>query len=137
MRWNDRGAAAAVELAVAAGLILLPAMALVASLPTWIERREAVDLAAQEAARAYVLSADEEAALAAARSAAETVAVNHGVNAADLEMVVEGRLQRGSEITVSITATVPTLQIPGLGTFAARDVTVVHSERVDDYRSFP
>lgn len=141
------------ELALGAGLLLLPIAILSLSFPTWVERLSMAEVAAQEAARAVVLGSDVAAGQAAAGSLLATTAANHDVPADDVSIcwsvhpVTEPppadctglvSLPRGSAVTAHVTVTLPALSFPGLGTRVdAVSRTVVHTERIDRYRSFP
>jgi hypothetical protein len=48
-----------------------------------------------------------------------------------------GVLGRGTEVTVTVQVPAPAVSIPFLGDFGGVDLTGIHTERVDDYRSFP
>lgn len=132
---GERGArgAVAVEFAAATGLLLLPVVLLVASLPVWAEHRHAAILAAREAAR--IAAAGYPRDLSAEASAwGEAIAVNHGVRAGDVDVTVEGALVRGGRIEARATVRMPAVAVPGVraGTWSW---TAVQRARIDDYRS--
>lgn len=132
---DDRGASGTIEMLIGVGLLLFPLVMLVAAIPTWIEAKSMGELAAQEAARAMVLADTEIEGRAAGVAMAQQVAQNHGYMG--LSVTFDGVLDWGETITANVTVPVPVLAIPGIGTFAGSNVTFSHSERVDDYRSFP
>jgi Flp pilus assembly protein TadG len=137
IEWReDRGASGTIEMVLAIGLIMFPIVMLVAAIPTWIETKSMAELAAQEAARAVVLADAQEVGEATGTAIARQIADNHGLDGSILSVSYDGVLDWGATITADVTIPVPVLAIPGIGTFASGNLTVSHSERVDDYRSF-
>ncbi|MDJ0664051.1 MAG: TadE/TadG family type IV pilus assembly protein [Acidimicrobiia bacterium] len=136
---DENGAAyAAVEMILVLGLILLPLLAGIAQVPRWVDAVSTADLAAQEAARRYVLADSADEGVAAAESVVATIVANRGMDVGDVEqLVIDGVLARGETVTVTVTLRVPPVVLPGLGeiggtTGLSRSAT----ERVDDYRQF-
>jgi hypothetical protein len=107
---------------------------LVATLPVWAERRHAATVAAREAARVLVDdwphgSTD------AAVTVAREVAVDHGVDVADVDVRVRSAgVARGDEVRVEVSVTMPAIAVAGMHAGAWR-YTAVAVRRVDDYRS--
>lgn len=130
----------AAEYAAGAGFLLLPVAVLVLSLPVWFEAQEAGRVAAQHAARAIVTAADHASGVAAAEAVAAETLANRGVSQVG-GLGVEGTLRhpRAGEpqelVTVSVTVRVPAVHLPLIGTWAAFDRTVSHSQPVDRYRT--
>jgi hypothetical protein len=124
----------AIEWVAAVAMLLLPAVALVATLPTWAERRHGATVAAREAAREL----DREWPAgdpAAAALVAKYVAADHGIAPADLDVrVVSTGLVPGDEIRVEVRVWMPALAVPGASA-AGWTYTAVASLRVGDYRS--
>jgi hypothetical protein len=124
----------AIEWVAAVALLLLPIIVLVATLPVWAERRHAASVAAREAARVLVDdwphgSAD------AAVAVARDVAVDHGVDVADIEVRIRSvGVERGDEVRVEVSITMPAMAVAGMHAGAWR-YTAVAVRRVDDYRS--
>ena len=133
---DDRGVSGALDMTLAVGLIMLPIVMLVASIPRWVETRSMAELAAQEAARVVVLSDQLAAGQAAGEAMARQIATNHGIDGSSLSVSYAGVLDWGQEISASVTVPMPLLSIPLIGEFAVTDYTAEHTERVDDYRSF-
>src|SRR5258705_13110285 len=81
-RWGERGFVA-IEWVAAIALLLLPAVALVGTLPTWAERSHAAAVAAREAARELERNwpAGDP---ATAELVAKYVAADHGIPVADV-----------------------------------------------------
>ena len=136
VRHCDRGVSGSLELLLGVGLILFPLVMLIAAIPTWIEARAMGELAAQEAARAMVLADDEASGAATGTAVAHQIAANHGYGGA-VSVSFDGTLEWGETVTANVTVHVPVVVVPGIGAFAASTVTLSHTERVDDYRSFP
>lgn len=144
---------AATELVLGVGLLLLPVAILVLMFPVWIERQNTAAVAAQEAAREAVLADDPGSATQRASAAAAEVASNRGLGDAVASVchvvhavgdpppdgcVGLGDLPRGAAVTTRVTVRLPLLSFPGIGaTLEAIPYTATHTERVDQYRSFP
>jgi hypothetical protein len=124
----------AVEWVAAIGLLLLPIVLLVATLPTWAERRHTATVAAREATRVLARdwpNADASRAVAVARE----VAVDHGVEPDEVDViVVSPGLARGDLARVVVRVTMPAVSI---GAISAGSWQYSASEvrRIDDYRS--
>jgi hypothetical protein len=125
----------AIEFALAIGVLLLPVVMLVAALPTWAEHRHAASVAAREAAAVAVAAYPVDGRAEAASAAREAVA-HYGVapDAIDVDFV-RHELRRGGTVSARVTIEMPALVVPGVGTVGGFHSSVVHSRRVDDYRS--
>ncbi|MGQ0825033.1 MAG: hypothetical protein ACT4OX_08420 [Actinomycetota bacterium] len=121
-----------IEWVAAIATLLLPVVLLVATLPSWAERRHAATIAAREAANVVVrdLRADGGEMLAVAQA----VAHNYGVDPNDVDVVVRGRRDRRDYVTVSVTIRMPALAVPGLDA-VTWSYTATQHRRIDDYRS--
>jgi hypothetical protein len=125
----------AIELALAVGLLLLPVVLLVASLPAWVERRHAAGVAAREAATAAAIAYPGDGRDAGRASAIEAVA-NYGLTADDVTVEFERfDLRRGGTVRARVTIAMPAVVVPGIGTVGGFEWSVTHSRRIDDYRS--
>jgi hypothetical protein len=125
----------AIEFALAVGLLLLPVVLLVALLPSWVEREHAASVAAREAASAaagaYPADGRD-----AARLAATDALANYGIAPADIEVAFDRyEMQRGGMISVRVTIAMPAIALPGIGAIDSFHWSVVHTRRIDDYRS--
>lgn len=123
----------AVELAAAIALLLVPTLLLVATLPTWFERRHAAVVAAREAAlvAAETWPGDGR---ARAEDAARLVARDHGIEDSEVHVSVAPPIERGDTAIATVTVEMPVVSALGLrlGGFAW---TVESERRVDDHRS--
>lgn len=126
---------APVEFVLFTGLILLPTLILVASLPGWWERQSLARLAAQEAARSVVVASDWDAGVAHAAALVEQLARNHGVDPADLAVTLDGRLERGGAVTATATVRIPAMAVPFITATPGFTWRSSHTEAVDAYRS--
>jgi Flp pilus assembly protein TadG len=135
---SERGAVP-VELALSAGLLLIPITLVVLSLAPWVERQIVARVAAREAARLVVVADTYREGEALAIAAVEEIARNHGLEPSDLSLRLSGDLVRGGAITAHVTVRIPILVVPGVGAAAPPSVawTTRHTEPVDLYRSIP
>jgi hypothetical protein len=130
---RDRGAVA-VEWVAGTGLLLLPVVILVATLPVWAERRHAAAVAAREAAAVLVRDWPAADPGAAARVAREVMR-DHGIGDADVSVHVQSAGgARGAAVRVEVVVEMPAVAVleRRVGSWPHRAVAV---RRVDDYRS--
>ncbi|MFP3881908.1 MAG: hypothetical protein ACLFRT_14230 [Actinomycetota bacterium] len=138
---TERGSVT-VEAMLAVGFLLIPAAALLAQLPVWVGTTQAAQAAAVEAARQVVLADTMTQGVAQAEQAAGEVIANHDIDTSDLLEVdvaadPAGGLQRGQEVTVTVTVRGNPIVVPGLGSVGNPFNAVgAATERVDDYRGF-
>ena len=141
---RDRGHAA-VEFALAVGVLLLPVALAVLSFGPWLEHRVVARAAAAEAARAAVVDLDHSSGMAMAMS----VITGHGLDTDSARFGWCGStpvpigsaagscpLTRGSVAEVTIEVWVPLLTTPW-GPVGGLWASASHSEPVDLYRSLP
>ena len=125
----------AIEWVAAVTLLLLPAIVLVGTLPTWAERRHAATVAAREAARDLEQrwpDVDPRRAELIARY----VTLDHGITNADVAVRVRNvSSQPGDQLQVEVEIRMPTMSLPGLRRAGTWTYTALASVRVDDYRS--
>lgn len=128
------GGFVAIEWVAAVGLLLLPVVVLVASMPNWAERRHTATVAAREAARVLVDAWPNGDATAAALVATE-VAADHGVAGSDIDVrVLSVGEARGAEVVVEVEVTMPAIGVDGMSV-GSWHYTARATRRVDDYRS--
>jgi hypothetical protein len=124
----------AIEFVAAVAFLLLPIVVLVATVPTWAERRHAATVAAREAARELV-DAWPNADPRDGAAVAERVAADHGVGAADLVVrVPSAGGDRGSYVRVEVVVRMPAIAVMGMRV-GSWHYTAVELRRVDDFRS--
>ncbi len=150
---QDEDGFVAIEFVLATGVLVVPTIILVLSLPMWIERVSLARVAAQEAARAVVLSSDATRGGQVGAALVAQTARNHDVEVTDVSVCYSvhdfghgaplgctglSALPRGAGITAAVTIRLPMLRLP----FLPRELgalppyTARHTERVDLYRSF-
>ncbi len=137
---REKGAAA-VELAAAVMLLLVPVTLLVLVFAPWVQRQSLTRSAAAEAARMVVLSDD----MAApdevgAAELVKRMSANHGIDPAEVQARFCGLtcapLSRGELVTVEVTVGIPAVVVPGFGvSVGGGSWTASHTEPVDLYRS--
>lgn len=141
---TDRGHAA-VEFALAFGVLLLPVALAVLSFGPWLEHRVVARAAAAEAARAAVVNLD----LATGEAMAMSVITAHGLDPGSARLGWCGSspaaigasaglcpLARGSSAVATVELWVPLLNTPW-GPVGGLWASASHSEPVDLYRSLP
>jgi hypothetical protein len=125
----------AIEWVAAVAMLLFPAVVLVATLPTWAERRHAATVAAREAARdleRHWPAGD----TAEAELVARDVGADHGIPAADISVhVLAVGVNPGDQIQVEVRVRMPAIALPGASRIGAWTYATVATLRVDDYRS--
>ena len=143
----------AVEWSFGIGLIVLPLLMVVTTLAPWFERGSMARVMATETARQVVLSDNWTDGAARGEAMAAQIAANHGFGPGDwncgsdcLSMTMVSvdalgnpalDLGRGYEVTVTVNVPLPAISIPFVGDVLAISWPTSHTERVDDFRSFP
>lgn len=132
---------AAIELALAVGVLLLPVALVVTGFGPWSERRVAADAIAAEAARAAVLELSIDAGAATVASitgeqgiSAELVRVGWCGAVPSLTPSGSCSLERGAVVSVTIELWTPLVDTPW-GSIGGLWVSAEHSEPIDLYRS--
>ena len=131
---RDRGAAA-IELPLAVGLLLLPIALVVMVVPQWPERQTVARAAAKEAATLYANAPDAASGAELARASVQQAAANYGLPAEALTVELGGEWCRACTVTALVTVDIPAIAVPVVGTVGAFAYTADSSARVDDYRS--
>lgn len=125
----------AVEWVAAVVFLLIPVVLIGAGVSRWPERQQVARAAAAEAARAAVLSDTAGAADANARSVAAEVATNYGVPSDQYRVGVDtAGWDWGEDVTVTVTMIMPTLEIPGVGSWGATEWSSSATQRIEDFR---
>jgi hypothetical protein len=116
------------------GLIVIPVLVLVLTLPAWEQRTVDAQDAARNAARALVVADDWGDGVAAADQAVYETVSSDGLVAADVSLSLSGSLKPGSTVTASVTVLVPAGNVPGLGFIGTLHYTASSTQHVDAYR---
>ena len=104
----------AIEWVAAIAMLLLPAVVLVATLPTWAERRHGATVAAREAARDLQLQWPN-GNVAEAELVGKYVAADHGIDPSDVSVrVLAVGANPGDQIRVEVRVAMPAIVVPGL-----------------------
>mgnify|MGYP003134334180 CR=1 FL=1 len=135
---TDRDAgAAAIELPLAVGLLLMPIAVVVMLVPQWPERQTVARSAAKEAATLYANAPSRSAGIELAQASVAQAAANHGLPPTALTVALGGEWCRACTVTASVTVDIPAVAVPFAGTVGAFSYTSSSSARIDDYRSLP
>ena len=127
---RDRGSAAA-EFTLVVGLIVMPVLMVVMSVPQWMERSMVATTAAQQAALAAAIASDVE----HGRQVAVQTAANYDVPADDVQVEMDADLARDGQVTVTVTVVRPVLSIPFVGELSGGTTSDTHTEMLSPYRS--
>jgi hypothetical protein len=120
------------------GTVLIVATALVVLvMATWFERAAAARAAADQAARTVVNADTWDQGAADAQAAVNEVAANYDLGTDDLTLHLDGSLERGAEVTATVTVDVPAIGLPLVGGIGSFSKSVSHTETVDQWRSLP
>lgn len=137
---RDRGHAA-IELALAVGVLLLPVALAVTAFGPWSERRVAAEAIAAETARAAVLELSHEAGSSALSDSSDSLGlpsdqVRLGWCGASPAAVPAGAcsFERGAVVSVTVEVWTPLVNTPW-GAVGGLWVSADHSEPIDLYRS--
>ncbi len=132
---RTEGGFIAVEWVAAMVFLLIPVVLIGAGVSRWPERQQVARASAAEAARAAVLADTHIEAVAHARAVADAVAANSGVGSDQYKVSVDAPAwDWGEEVTVTITMTMPALDIPGAGSWGATEWSTSSTQRIEDYR---
>ena len=130
---RDDCGSTAVELPLAVGLLLLPVVIVILSVPQWPERQSIATSAAKEAVSLYSTGSNPADGADLAANAVAQTAANYGLDNLSLELT--GEWCRGCEVTAHVTVTIPAIQLPFAGEVGSFEWTATSSARIDDYRS--
>ncbi len=131
----DDGGFVALEWVLAITLLLIPAVMLGAGVSRWPEHQQLAQAAAAEAARAAVLAPTHEQALTQADLVAHQVAANYNIPDVAITVTVDApQWDWGAEIAVTVTVTMPTLEIPGIGTWRATNWSTTTTQHIEAHR---
>jgi hypothetical protein len=119
------------------GLIVLPVLVLVLTIPTWEQRTVDAQDAARAGARALVVADDWQDGALAADDAIDQVIVGDGLVAPDVTVRLAGSLEPGGKVSVAVTVLLPVGNLPGLGFVGVLHYTATSVEHVDNYRDSP
>jgi len=130
----EQGSTTALTLLLGVGLIVMPVLVLVLTLPTWEQRTVDAQDAARNAARALVVADNWGDGVSAANQAVSDIVTSDGLTAGDVSLALSGSLAPGSTVTASVTVLVPAGTVPGLGFIGTLHYTASSTQHVDAYR---
>lgn len=133
-RADERGFAP-LTMTLGLGLLVIPVLLLVLTVPTWEERTVDARDAAANAARTLVTADTWAAGVAAADQTVATEATNDGLTASQMVVNYRGALTPGATVTATVTVTIPAGTIPGIAAFGTLHYTASSTQHVDSYRS--
>ena len=131
----DRGSATPLTLMLGVGLVVLPVMMVVLSLPAWEQRAVDAQDAARDAARALATAGDWGSGVASAELTVSEMLQGDGLSPADLSLRCSGSLVADGRVTASVTVAVRVGVLPGLGAVGTLHYTASSTQHVDSYRS--
>lgn len=131
---GDRGAAA-IEMPLAVGLLLLPISMIVMLIPQWPERQTVASAAAKDAATIYANASDPASGAAEAIASVAQAAANYGLPPGALTVQLGGEWCRACTVTATVTVDIPAINVPFAGTVRSFTWSATSSARLDDYRS--
>jgi hypothetical protein len=134
---DDAGAATPLSLMLGVGLIVLPVMVLVLTVPTWEQRSVDAQDAARAAARALAMAANWSSGEVSADEVVNEVLYGDGLPGGAVNVAYSGSLVPGSTVTASVTIVVPAGVVPGLGSIGELHDTASSTEHVDSYEDSP
>jgi hypothetical protein len=131
---RDAGAAA-IEMPLAVGLLLLPIALVVMLVPQWPERQTIARAAAKEAATLYANAPSAAVGAERAETAVAQAASNYGLPPAAMTVSLSENWCRACTVTAAVVVDIPAINVPFAGTVGAFAYTATSSARIDDYRS--
>ena len=133
---RSESGSAPISMALGLGLLVIPVLLLVLTIPTWEARSVDARDAAAAAARALAVSDTWSDGVAAAGQVVAEIEENNGLSAQDVAVSYQGSLVRGGTVTAEVTVLIPAGRVPGIGSFGAVHYSATSTQQVDDYRSF-
>ena len=119
------------------GLLVIPILLLVLTVPTWEARTLDARDAASDAARTLAGADSWVAGVNAANQTINQETANDGLNPADITVRYSGTLSPGATVTAAVTVTIPAGAVPGVGAFGTLHYTTSSTQHIDNYRSLP
>jgi hypothetical protein len=132
---QDEAGFAPLTMALGIGLLIIPVLLLVLTLPGWEERTVDARDAAANAARALATADTWAAGVAAADQTVTEVTTNDGIDPTTVAVNYSGALNAGATVTAAVTVTIPAGTVPGIGAFGTMHYTASSTQHVDSYRS--
>jgi hypothetical protein len=129
----------ATEFALGVGVLLLPVVVVVLTIPTWSERQTTARAIAREVARAVAREGLCDHAVAAGLT--DIMTANLALARADVDVGLDcapgAPLVPGDEVQVNVTVQMPAVRLPAIGSVGAWSWTARHRQPVDQYGGLP
>jgi hypothetical protein len=132
---TGQAGSAPLSLVLGLGLLVIPVLLLVLSIPTWEARAVDARDAAATAARVLVTADSWPDGVSAANQAVDEIRASDRISPSDVKTDYQGSLTRGSTVTVDVTVVIPATEILLIGAVGSLHYTASSSELVDQYRS--
>ncbi len=132
---GDERGFAPLTMTLSLGLVVIPVLLLVLTLPTWEERTVDARDAAANAARVLATAATWPAGVTAADQMVAEMTANDGLAPSEVNVAYTGALAPGATVTAVVTVTIPAGMIPGIGAVGTFHYTAQSTQHVDTFRS--
>jgi hypothetical protein len=130
----DEAGFAPLTMTLGIGLIVIPVLLLVLTVPTWLERSVDARDAASDAARVIATASTWAAGTTAANQIVAQAITNDGLTPSDVTVSYTGSLNPGDTVTATVTVTLPAGVVPGIGRYGTVHYTATSTQHVDSYR---
>lgn len=134
---DDQGSSTAVTFLLGLAFIVIPVLVIVLTLPAWEQRVVDADDAARLAASSLANADNWSDGVNQAEAAVWQVVAGQGLSPDDVAESFAGSLQPGSQVTASVTVTVPLGAVPGLGRVGDLHYTATSTAHVASYEDSP
>ncbi|HVA44476.1 MAG TPA: hypothetical protein VNF50_13420 [Acidimicrobiales bacterium] len=132
---HRQSGSAPLSLTLGLGLMVIPVLLLVLTLPTWEARTVDARDAASAAARTLVTSDSWSDGVVSADQLVQEIGATDGVGGDQISVSLEGSLSRGAEVSAKVTVLIPAAQIPLIGAVGSLHYSATSTQLVDEYRS--
>jgi len=132
---HRQSGSAPLSLTLGLGLMVIPVLLLVLTLPTWEARTVDARDAAAAAARTLVTSDSWGGGVASADQLVQEIGATDGVGSDAISVSFQGSLTRGAEVSARVTVLIPAAQIPLIGAVGSLHYSATSTQLVDEYRS--
>jgi hypothetical protein len=132
---DDQAGFAPLTLVLGVGLVIVPVLLLVLTIPTWLERSVDAHDAAANAVRTLATANNWQAGTLAANQTVSQLISNDGLDPGLVSVTYAGDLNPGDTVTARVTVTIPAGVIPGIGTYGTVHYTATSTQHVDTYKA--
>jgi hypothetical protein len=132
---GDESGFAPLTMVLGVGLVIVPVLLLVLTIPTWLERSVDARDAAANAARTLATANNWQSGTLAANQTVSQLIANDGLNPNLVSVTYAGDLNPGDTVTARVTVTIPAGVIPGIGNYGTVRYTATSTQHVDTYKA--